>query len=246
MRRIEPIAVTAERFLHPHERLAPFVFDDNDVMHENIRNKLLEISNFVIENTVNKFEGLEVEDICLIGSLSEYLYSEGSDFDIVIKVKNKADSFFNADEKTLIKILNFIYAGFSENRLSFMVEGRLVDISLKHKIENYYSILHNKWVKNDKLAPTQNIDLNFMMYNYYDLLEKYAEFMLGFETRNGKYSLEDCNKLLEYYIGIVIYKNLSTYQDRLIFKLLTAHGKIGEIGQHVSESFVNSLSLYKV
>ncbi len=62
------------RLLTTNETLDSRLFDKNDVLKENIRTGLLKITDKIIEKTVAGIDGLEVYDICLTGSASNYFY----------------------------------------------------------------------------------------------------------------------------------------------------------------------------
>lgn len=62
----------AQSLLSPKERLNPLLFDENDVMHEEVRRSLLEFAQIYIDNIYGKFEDTVIKDIILIGSQASY------------------------------------------------------------------------------------------------------------------------------------------------------------------------------
>ena len=142
----------------PKDSLPNDIFDkknDTFILKEDIRDKLLQISNEFIE-----FIGIDffIYDIILTGSLSNFNWSKYSDVDLHILVDyNEFDNdgtnsiayheimkeFFDAkkqlwNKSTDIKIKNY------------EVELYIQDVDEKHLSTGVYSILNNEWVVQPK------------------------------------------------------------------------------------------------
>ena len=142
----------------PKDSLPNDIFDkknDTFILKEDIRDKLLQISNEFIE-----FIGVDffIYDIILTGSLSNFNWSKYSDVDLHILVDyNEFDNdgtnliayheimkeFFDAkkqlwNKSTDIKIKNY------------EVELYIQDVDEKHLSTGVYSILNNEWVVQPK------------------------------------------------------------------------------------------------
>jgi predicted nucleotidyltransferase len=137
------------------DTLCPDIFKKTNttyVMHEDIRNKLLQITDEYID-----FIGVEffIHDIVLTGSLANYNWSEFSDVDLHIIVdmnelsnEEKSDSttiqaivkdFFDAKEKVWKLNHDIKIKGFD-------VELYVQDVNQEHVSSGVYSILNDKWV----------------------------------------------------------------------------------------------------
>ena len=87
----------AQSLLSPKERLNPLLFDENDVMHEEVRRSLLEFAQIYIDNIYGKFEDTVIKDISLAGSQASYFYHDNSDIDLVIDIQDKNNGYLNED-----------------------------------------------------------------------------------------------------------------------------------------------------
>jgi predicted nucleotidyltransferase len=135
--------------------LCPVVFEKTNksyVMREDIRNKLLQITDEYID-----FIGVEffIHDIVLTGSLANYNWSEFSDVDLHIIIDMDE---FDGDKKTDSIVLHTIVADFFDAKekvwklnhdikiKEFDVELYVQDINQEHVSSGVYSILNDKWV----------------------------------------------------------------------------------------------------
>lgn len=246
MNNIESLEDTARRLLNPNKTFSPLVFDNKDVMFEDLRQKFIAIATCVFEETANHLEGVKIEDILLIGSMAGYNYTERSDYDIAIKLNFDDCPFLKFKDKTArIKFLIFLYANALNRLPEFNINGKLVDISFKAEtFLDSYSILHNKWLVKSEREIHHDKIVNELVSEYYRSIEHYALFMQEFNTINGKYSVEDYNKMLDYYLGLVIFNNNYNWDNHLIYKLLIKHDVINKIGQNITNSLKYTLSLY--
>ncbi len=139
----------------PKESLSDQIFEGSDgdfSMREDIRSRLLEISDDFIESLSIEFF---IHDIVLTGSLSNYNWSEYSDVDLHIlidfdEIGNKKNSnsvmmhnifkeFFDAKKNVWNNTHNIKIKGYD-------VELYVQDVNEEHVSSGVYSILHNKWL----------------------------------------------------------------------------------------------------
>jgi len=127
------------------DSLSDVIFDENNKMHEDVRKKLIDISESFID-----FLGIEffIHDIILIGSLANYNWSKYSDVDVhlLIDFENSSYSFDLLEEffdakKTLWNNLNDIKIK------NYDVEMYVQDINDEYHSAGVYSILKNKWLE---------------------------------------------------------------------------------------------------
>lgn len=238
----------AKRFLTPQETLPQFLFGKDETMHEEVRSKLLKKADFIIQNTVAKFPGLEVDDICLIGSLPTYRYHDQSDFDISIVVKNTGCPYLPKDGYELMVFLISLLSSFKPSMYLFNAYGRAIDFSMEDKIRPYlgcYSLKNNHWIYQPQKYFDEKITVASLVYGYYDKIEEIANFMAKIPLDNDRYSLDNIDKMFNYYYKLVSEFAVSSQQNYIIYKMLSSQGIPKELGQDIVSSYVHTLTFRK-
>jgi len=210
------------------ETLSNQIFEEKKghfVMRDEIKKRLLEVSNDFIESLGVEFF---IHDIVLTGSLANYNWSQYSDVDLHILIdfeesKYEMDilkEFFDAkknvwNEKHDIKIKGYD------------VEVYVQDVNEEHISSGVYSILHNKWiVEPEKNKP--NIDDR-------KILEKGEEFgkRIDYLTKNPKEitinQLEDLRKKIKEFRQSGLESGGEYSYENLTFKLLRRNGYIQKL-----------------
>lgn len=210
------------------ETLSDQIFEDRKghfVMRDEIKKRLLEVSNDFIESLGVEFF---IHDIVLTGSLANYNWSQYSDVDLHILIdfeesKYEMDilkEFFDAkknvwNEKHDIKIKGYD------------VEVYVQDVNEEHISSGVYSILHNKWIiEPEKENP--NIDDR-------KILEKGEEFgkKIDHLTKNPKDitidQLEDLRKKIKEFRQSGLESGGEYSYENLTFKLLRRNGYIQKL-----------------
>ena len=210
------------------ETLSNQIFEEKKghfVMRDEIKKRLLEVSNNFIESLGVEFF---IHDIVLTGSLANYNWSQYSDVDLHILIdfeesKYEMDilkEFFDAkknvwNEKHDIKIKGYD------------VEVYVQDVNEEHISSGVYSILHNKWViEPEKDNP--NIDDR-------KILEKGEEFgkKIDHLTQNPKEitidQLEDLRKKIKEFRQSGLESGGEYSYENLTFKLLRRNGYIQKL-----------------
>lgn len=139
---------TVLRSFKLRDGLNPEIWEENKMKPE-IRSQLLQIAKLFVDYI--DVENLEVEDITLTGSMSNYNWSEYSDIDLHVLV----DYTKIADDPEFAA--NFLAAkkALFNNKYDFKTKGYEVelyaqDINEKHASTGVYSVLFNKWVTEPK------------------------------------------------------------------------------------------------
>jgi len=210
------------------ETLSDQIFEERKghfVMRDEIKKRLLEVSNDFIESLGVDFF---IHDVVLTGSLANYNWSQYSDVDLHILIdfeesKYEMDilkEFFDAkknvwNEKHDIKIKGYD------------VEVYVQDVNEDHISSGVYSILHNKWiVEPEKDKP--NIDDR-------KILEKGEEFgkRIDHLTQNPKDitidQLEDLRKKIKEFRQSGLESGGEYSYENLTFKLLRRNGYIQKL-----------------
>jgi predicted nucleotidyltransferase len=210
------------------ETLSNQIFEEKKghfVMRDEIKKRLLEVSNNFIESLGVEFF---IHDIVLTGSLANYNWSQYSDVDLHILIdfeesKYEMDilkEFFDAkknvwNEKHDIKIKGYD------------VEVYVQDVNEEHISSGVYSILHNKWeIEPEKDNP--NIDDR-------KILEKGEEFgkKIDHLLQNPKEitidQLEDLRKKIKEFRQSGLESGGEYSYENLTFKLLRRNGYIQKL-----------------
>jgi len=223
----------------PKDSLPNDIFDkknDTFILKEDIRDKLLQISNEFIE-----FIGIDffIYDIILTGSLSNFNWSKYSDVDLHILVDyNEFDDngtnsiayheimkeFFDAkkqlwNKSTDIKIKNY------------EVELYIQDVDEKHLSTGVYSILNNEWVvEPKKLESAFDLDDRKILSKAEEYTKQIDQLVDFYE--NGENVSDDVNNLKD---KIKKFRqsgldNGGEYSyENLTFKLLRRNGYIEKL-----------------
>ena len=210
------------------ETLSDQIFEERKghfVMRDEIKKRLLEVSNDFIESLGVEFF---IHDIVLTGSLANYNWSQYSDVDLHILIdfeesKYEMDilkEFFDAKKNVWNEKHDIIIKGYD-------VEVYVQDVNEEHISSGVYSILHNKWiVEPEKDKP--NIDDR-------KILEKGEEFgkRIDHLTKNPKEitidQLEDLRKKIKEFRQSGLESGGEYSYENLTFKLLRRNGYIQKL-----------------
>jgi predicted nucleotidyltransferase len=210
------------------ETLSDQIFEEKKghfVMRDEIKKRLLEVSNDFIESLGVEFF---IHDIVLTGSLANYNWSQYSDVDLHILIdfeesKYEMDilkEFFDAKKNVWNEKYDIKIKGYD-------VEVYVQDVNEEHVSSGVYSILHNKWiVEPEKDKP--NIDDR-------KILEKGEEFGKKIDqlVQNPKEitidQLEDLRKKIKEFRQSGLESGGEYSYENLTFKLLRRNGYIQKL-----------------
>ena len=196
-------------------------------MHEEIRDKLLEITeNFMSYLDIEFF----VHDVILTGSLSNYNWSKYSDVDLHVLVDYE-ETDYNLD---LLK-------GFFDSKRSlwnkqhdinvkgFDCEIYVQDVNEKHHASGIYSVLNNKWIiKPEKTI--QSIDKDLIIKKASDFQERIDSIEDKFNSgEEVSEDIKDLKDKLKKFRQSGLDKGGEFSYENLSFKLLRRNGYIGKL-----------------
>lgn len=207
--------------------LSKNIFDKDKKMIDEVRKKVLEISDAFIEFLGIKFF---IHDITLTGSLANYNWSNYSDFDLhlIIDFENYdypvefLKEFFDAkkniwNDKHDIKIKNYD------------VELYVQNISDEHYSNGVYSVLNNKWISEPKKLKLKINDKKILdKSDYYsklidDLIKKFND---GQNIEKQAFSLYQ--KIKNFRKSGLSSDGENSYEN-LTFKLMRRNGYIKKL-----------------
>lgn len=162
-----------------NDKLNPLIFDENNKIHEDVKNNLLNYVQAFIDKANNLDIDLGYSDIVLAGSNAGYLYTPESDVDVHIvsaepinedvfdKLKEEFD-LFEAENPLVIKDENG-----NEHKVELGIEDGY-NIVMDNKDARRYSLLEDNWVDDsDKFEVYTSADLS-AVEGYEDVVEEYV------------------------------------------------------------------------
>jgi len=224
------------------DKLAPFLWDENNTINSEIRDKLLIIAK-------EFYNGLEfpkelIKDIQLTGSLANYNYNEYSDYDIHIIIDFKD---VNKDVDLVKMALDgekFIW----NLRHNITIKGHEVemyvqDVNEQHTSSGLYSLLKNIWIKVPKYNPSEVDEKDVMLkFNTYKkIIKRFYTEMNKKLSKNYAYKLHIAAKKLfekikeERKEGLKEEGELSI--ENIVFKLLRNSNEIELLVKVINGSY---------
>lgn len=205
-----------------HETLNQKLFNENDVLKEDVRQALLEISDNFINHIKECEIPIKVVDIWLVGSNAAYSYNEGSDVDIHLIAQLDGQS---CDEDLLKVAYDLVKTNYNL-RHDITVKGFPVELYVEGtdttSVSNgVYSIQNNEWVKVPSKEEPYDIDITTS-----DLYKEYLQRSKSVET------IEDIEKFIDD-LYLLRKKSLATDgelgEGNLIFKQLRNDGVLDNL-----------------
>lgn len=207
------------------------IWNEKMEINDEVKESLLKIANDYIEHL--DIGDIEVDDIILTGSLSNFNWSEYSDFDVHIVFDFKQ---INKDDQLVQKYL--VAAGKLWNEqhdiliLGYEVELYAQNSSEKHISSGQFSLLNNEWVKKpSKEDFTPDEDL--IKRKAQSIMDRIDDAEIDFENHYSYRELaEKVNKILKKIKenrqkGLNEEGEFST--ENLVFKLMRRNGYIKKL-----------------
>ncbi|MBR2299025.1 MAG: hypothetical protein IJ870_00430 [Alphaproteobacteria bacterium] len=234
---------TINSLLTPQEILSPFIFDADGKMQENVRQDLLKIAHKIVELTIFNTQGLEIEDICLTGSLSGYLYHEKSDIDMRIVVKNKNCHDLKKTKASFDAFLSTQFSFYRAKNYRFIYKKKLVDTKMSFSNIDFislYSLIKNQWIIKPDKDTFKHISKKRLL-NYYQ--KRKNEILEEFEYIKKQYiGTKLCDELDAFYARTVL--NKPTLKDHLVYKILSKEHIFKQIARSCTRTQCAILSLH--
>jgi len=127
------------------DELNPRIWDENQKMEPEVRKTLLKIADDYFEGL--ELPGVDIEDICMTGSLANYNWSQYSDVDLHILIDYKD---VPVDQNLVMDFLKTKSTAWNDNHdikiYGFDIEIYVQDIEEEHVSTGVYSLLKNEWV----------------------------------------------------------------------------------------------------
>ena len=220
----------------PKESLSDQIFEGSDgdfSMREDIRKRLLEVSDDFIESLSLEFF---IHDIVLTGSLANYNWSEYSDvdlhfiidFDEISEGKSNSEAlkeifkeFFDAKERVWNEKHNIKIKGYD-------VEVYVQDIKQEHVSSGVYSILNDKWlVKPERNKP--NIDDRKILEKAESYAKQIDKLVKLGSKQDVRTEIDRLRKKIKEFRQCGLESGGEYSYENLTFKLLRRNGYFGKL-----------------
>jgi len=213
----------------PKDSLSDQIFEGSDgkfFMRDDIRKRLIEISNNFIESFGVKFF---IHDVILTGSLSNYNWSQYSDVDLHILIDfdetehpmDLVKEFFDAKERVWNEKHDIKIKGFD-------VEVYVQDVKQEHISSGVYSILRNKWlIEPEKNKP--NIDDRMILQKGEHYAKQIDSLIKKSNKTNILQMIDDFRKKIKTFRQSGLEQGGEYSYENLTFKLLRRNGYFGKL-----------------
>ena len=209
--------------------LCPDIFQGRNegyYIRENIRKKLIEISNNFLD-----FLGIEffIHDVVLTGSLSNYNWSEFSDVDLHILIDFEDSEFDSKILKDFFDSKKNIWNEQHNVKIkNFDVELYVQDVNEKHISSGVYSVLHNKWiVKPEKVNP--KIDDRKILEKGEEYAKQIDDLISSKNIGGTEKRIEDLKNKIKKFRQSGLESGGEYSYENLTFKLLRRNGYIKKL-----------------
>lgn len=171
---VQPLKTTLKESLKTHNKLNAKLFGENQLLKEDVRQRLIEIADEFVADFISQGIPLKVYDYWLVGSNAAYNYQSDSDIDLHLIIDS---SDIEADPKIIRLLFDYAKAAITKN-YDITVKGHPVEIYLEDggssaASNGVYSIKNNKWVKIPEpleeatLYPEESQEFKDLLSEYY-------------------------------------------------------------------------------
>lgn len=227
------------------DTLNPKVWDsysdpEKSKLKKNIKNKLEEIAEEFIDYLE---EDVFVEDIVLTGSLSNFNWSNYSDFDVHIIVDY---SQFDENSDLYKKLFDLKKMVFNYNHeikiYGFDVELYVQDIEEEHIATGVYSIMNDEWIETPKKMESK-VDKEILSKKVKSWIKKINKAIKTKNTKDDEKILKNIKDRLKKYRKSGLEKGGELSYENLVFKFLRRSGHIEKLFDTANQSIDKKLSI---
>jgi hypothetical protein len=213
-----------------HKTLNPNLWDDRILIPE-VRRKLLQIADHFQEflNVPN----LQIEDITVSGSNAGYNYSQYSDLDLHLIVKNA-----DAQEELFSAKKNQYNSTYDITINDIPVELYVQDSKQTHHSAGIYSVKYNRWIS-EPSAEQPKVDPKDIKSKARNYAGKINQALRSDNLDRAKGTMEELRRLRK--AGLE--SNGESSVENLAFKLLRARGQIDKLRKYINKLESAKLSL---
>ena len=186
--------------LQNNDNLCQLIFDEHNQAYDYVRQGLLKIANFIVDQGRITLSSLVVDDIVLAGGMASYIYNAETDVDIGIIAHPDMAKYDPKVVQNIFRAMNdsLPTKGYRFNILSRNIDYGFVEPSQFLSGGRSYSLLNNSW-----LQMPQHREFSFSVQEIFEAYKAYCDkvylFVNSLEKIDGKWlTFESCNKLQEH------------------------------------------------
>ena len=226
------------------DALNPKIWDKDDVLNKEVREKLLGVANEFIN-----FLGVPilVEDIIFTGSLSNYNWSKYSDIDLHVV----ADFTQFSDEllplyQELFKVKKTLFNTDHDIKIfGYEVELYVQDSNEAHFSSGVYSVLFDEWSNKPKKENVE-VDKNLIREKskqWMEIIDTALEAASDVTADDAREILKKCKDKLKKYRTCGLEKEGEYSDENLVFKVLRRNGYIEKLMNFENDVVDKELSI---
>jgi len=226
------------------DSLNPKIWDNDDTLNEEVREKLLGVANEFIN-----FLGVPilVEDIIFTGSLSNYNWSKYSDIDLHVV----ADFTQFSDEllplyQELFKVKKTLFNTDHDIKIfGYEVELYVQDSNEAHFSSGVYSVLFDEWSNKPKKENVK-VDKNLIREKskqWMEIIDTALEAASDVTADDAREILKKCKDKLKKYRTCGLEKEGEYSDENLVFKVLRRNGYIEKLMNFENDMVDKELSI---
>lgn len=209
-------------------------------IRDNIRKSLLKISEKFIDYLG---DDIFIDDIILTGSLSNYNWSEYSDFDLHIIIDFKQFGQESPLYKELFDLKKIIFNEKHNIKIyGYDVELYAQDSLEPHVASGVYSIMTDEWVNKPKKINFE-LDKEVLSKKIKCWIEKIDTTIVNSDNKDGFKLLESLKKKLKEYRQSGLEKKGELSYENLVFKFLRRSGHIKKLFDSMNKALDKKLSV---
>lgn len=209
---------------------------ENSKMKLKVRDALIKIAEKFIDDLVDE---VFVDDVVLTGSLSNYNWSEFSDFDLHIIIDFTQ---YGKDSELYKENFNLKKQIFNEKHnitiFGYDVELYAQDSEESHFSTGVYSVLHNEWVSTPKKLKVE-LDKNSLEKKINNWVEKIDSAI----EKSDNEKLNSVREKLKDYRKSGLEKEGELSYENLVFKFLRRSGHIEKLFDTMNQTVDKELSI---
>lgn len=228
-----------------NDKLAPIwnINEDGALLDPEVRKQLLKIAiDFVKELKENNDIKIKIEDVVLIGSLTNYNWTPYSDVDLHIVTDYKNLDMSKEDAQTLFDAIKASW----NNKHDITMKGHDVelyiqDIDHKSTSASKYSVLRNEWIK-EPVKESPNFNKELIKKKYKEYKNKIDSLVKGDSEKPLKDLLDKLYKFRQ--AGLDKGGELS--EENVVFKILRTNGYLDKLKGGIANIYDKKMSIKEI
>lgn len=150
--------------IEKHDKLNPKLFDSDNLLYKDVRDKLIEIAEYFIDTLKDDNIKFNLKDLRIVGSNCSYNYTKNSDIDLHLIADSTSlycpDNLYPLLYSSYRSIFNKNYdPKINDIPVEIFVEMDTDENTDTRLISNgIYSVISNKWIKEPEIISIPDID----------------------------------------------------------------------------------------